>query len=299
MNTKLFLYNFKLKLITVRVASNKLKHILDFFHSELNGIYPTSEIEAMTAIAVYSVLGFSKTDMVLRAEENLNQSDLLKLYDCAKDLKNHVPLQYILKEAWFYNLKFYVNNNVLIPRPETEELVDVIIKENKTTHSFLDIGTGSGCIPVSIKKNSSSATVSACDISKAALQVAQKNAENHKTNIHFFEKDILNESIAGKFDVIISNPPYIKKEEAATLSKQVIEHEPHLALFTGEDDIVFYKKIIDLCKTSLNEKGHLYFELNPLTANSVKDYALNSNLFSSVELLKDMSGNVRFLRAEK
>lgn len=283
----------------MRVASNKLKDVLKFFHSELKDVYDTSEVEAMINLAVHSVLGFSKTDVILKAEENLNQSDLLKLYDCAKDLKKHIPLQYILKEAWFYNLKFHVNQNVLIPRPETEELADLIIKENKHSNSFLDIGTGSGCIPVSIKKNISSAKVYACDISKEALQVAQKNADTHKTDIHFFETDILNESISEKFDVIVSNPPYIKKDEAASLSKSVIEFEPHLALFTGDDEIIFYKKIIDACKVSLNEKGRLYFELNPITADKVKDYALNSNLFSGVELLKDMSGNARFLKATK
>jgi release factor glutamine methyltransferase len=283
----------------VRVASNKLKHILDFFYSELKGIYENPEIEAMAAIAVHSVLGFSKTDMVLKGDENINQSDLLKLYDCVKDLKKQVPLQYILKEAWFYNLKFYVNRNVLIPRPETEELVDLIIKENKNAKSFLDLGTGSGCIPISIKKNIPSANVSGCDISTTALKVARKNAEDNQTEIHFFERDVLSENFSGTFDVIVSNPPYIKKEEAGSLSKQVIEHEPHLALFTGNDDIIFYKKIIDLCNTVLNKKGLLYFELNPLTAEKVKDYAHTSNLFSSAELLKDMSGNLRFLKCQK
>lgn len=283
----------------MRVASNRLKHILDFFYSELKDIYETTEIEAMAAMAVHSVLGFSKTDMILKADENINQSDLLKLYDCVKDLKKQIPLQYILKEAWFYHLKFYVDKNVLIPRPETEELVDLIIKENKNAKSFLDIGTGSGCIPVSIKKNIPLANISACDISTNALQVAHKNAENNKTEIQFFKIDVLNESFSGRFDIIVSNPPYIKKEEAGSLSKQVIEHEPHLALFAENDDIIFYKKIIDLCKTVLNKNGLLYFELNPLTAEKVKDYALTSNLFSNVELLKDMSGKFRFLKGLK
>lgn len=285
----------------MRVASNKLKHISDFFYSELKGIYEISEIEAIINTAAHSVLGFSKTDLILKAEENINQSDLLKLYDCAKDLKRHIPLQYILKEAWFYNLKFFVNPSVLIPRPETEELVDLIIRENKTEKSFLDIGTGSGCFAVSLKKNIPKANVYACDISAEVLRTAEKNAEFHKTEIDFFQTNILNaKQFPESFDVIVSNPPYIKKEEAKTMSEQVLEHEPHLALFVeGNDEIIFYKKIIDVCKPSLNKNGKLYFELNPLTAEAVKNYALSSALFSSVELIKDMSRNVRFLKAVK
>src|SRR5690349_22408687 len=137
----------------MRIAGNKVNHIIGFFHSELASVYEPGEIDAMMFTALQKYLGFTRTDVLRRSEENLNQSDLLKLYDCVKDLKKQIPLQYILKEAWFYNLKFYVNKHVLIPRPETEELVDLIIKENKNAKSFLDLGTGSGCIPISIKKN--------------------------------------------------------------------------------------------------------------------------------------------------
>jgi release factor glutamine methyltransferase len=289
----------------MRVAGNKLKHIADFFYNELGSVYDKPEIEAMLKTAVHHVLGYSSSEMIRNQNENVNQSDLLKLYDCAKDLKKHIPLQYILKETWFYNLKLYVNSHVLIPRPETEELVELILKENPDARSVLDIGTGSGCIPVSIKKNLPNAGVSACDISKEALKVATKNAEMNGVAVSFFETDILNGRLAQKtiiheYDVIISNPPYIKLSEKSTMTNNVVDHEPHLALFVeGNDDIIFYREIIDLCMTRLSKKGKLYFELNPLTAISVKEYALNSKLFEKVELVKDMSGALRFFKATK
>lgn len=288
----------------MRIAGNKLKHIIGFFHSELKDSYPNSEIEAMLGSALEKVLGFSKTEIISKTEENINQSDLLKLYDCAKDLKKNIPLQYILGEAWFYDLKFKVNAHVLIPRPETEELVDLILKENKSALSALDIGTGSGCIPVTLKKNLPGTEVFACDISKEALMVAKTNAEANTVQVNFFEADVLAETIFENINapvaLIVSNPPYIKESEKVKMEKNVLEHEPHLALFVkGEDAIIFYKKIIDLCSASLAKKGKLYFELNPLTANEVDDYAKRSNLFDATFLIKDMSGTLRFFKAIK
>ncbi len=289
----------------MKVAGNKVRHIADLFFSELKTVYDEGEIEAILKTAFEFYLGFRVNEIKLRAEENVNQSDLLKLYTCCELLQTGKPLQYILNEAWFYNIKFYVNENVLIPRPETEELVDIIINESTNRKTLLDIGAGSGCIPVSIKANLKNIEVSACDISPDAIDAAKKNAEINKVLIKFFEADALDSETFIKkagttFDIIVSNPPYIKESEKNALSKNVIEHEPHLALFVGEEDeIIFYKKIIVLCKKILNPKGLLYFELNPITANDVKEYAFKSNLFNSIELLKDMSGKVRFLRAER
>ena len=287
----------------MKVAGNKVKHIVDFFHSELDSIYGEGEVSALVNTAFEFYLQFEPNQVSIRNEEHLNQSDLLKVYDCAKLLKTGKPIQYVLNEAWFYNLKFYVNKHVLIPRPETEELVDLIIKENVDCKSLLDIGTGSGCIPVSIKKNISICQVFACDISVEALKVAKRNAELSKVEINLFEVDVLNENefiskCPKKFDVMVSNPPYIKSNEKSTLHQNVIGHEPHVALFVNdEDDIIFYKKIINLSAKLLETKGKLYFELNPLTASQVKEYALKSNLFLQVELIADMSGKSRFLKA--
>jgi release factor glutamine methyltransferase len=289
----------------MRIASNKLKDMISFYFSELKANYETSEIEAMLELAAEQYIGFSKTDLLTKSNENLNQSDVLKLYDCCKALKQNIPIQYILKNAWFYQFKFYVDESVLIPRPETEELVDMIIKENKNAFSFLDIGTGSGCIPVSIKKNIPAAAVFACDISPKALEVATKNALQNQVQVTYFEANVLDighfvKLTNQRFDVIVSNPPYIKESEKNLLAKNVFQHEPHLALFVeGTDDIVFYKRIVDICNDRLNSGGCLYFELNPLTAELVKDYAVASTLFKHVELFKDMSGKTRFLKAIK
>ncbi len=289
----------------MRLPNNSLSALIAFYHSELKSIYESSEIDAIVELVLEHYLKYSKTDIIVKRNENINQSDLLKLYFCCKELKNNTPIQYVLKEAWFYNLKFYVNQHVLIPRPETEELVDIILKENKEALSFLDIGTGSGCIPIAIKNTNNKSNVYACDISADALLVAKKNSELNKTPVTFIELDILNnkeveERITSTFDVIISNPPYIKFDEKNLLSDHVINNEPHLALFVnGTDDILFYKMIIDLCRQKLNATGKLYFELNPLTAGDVLLYANNSKLFKHVELIKDMSGKMRFLRAQK
>jgi release factor glutamine methyltransferase len=289
----------------MRLPNNSLSALIAFYQSELNSAYEKSEIDAIVELVLEHYLNYSKTDIIVKRNENINQSDLLKLYFCCKELKNNTPIQYVLKEAWFYNLKFYVNQHVLIPRPETEELVDVILKENKEALSFLDIGTGSGCIPIAIKNTNNKSNVYACDISADALLVAKKNSEINEILIHLIEVDILNnkaveEKFETTFDVIISNPPYIKFDEKDQLSKNVTDNEPHIALFVnGADDILFYKKIIDLCKQKLNSGGKLYFELNPLTAEDVLAYANNSKIFKHTELIKDMSGKLRFLRAVK
>lgn len=289
----------------MRVSGNKLKHVLDFYHTELKGIYSEDEIEELFAMAAEHYLGFSKKDLLFKKEENLNQSDLIKIYDCGKDLKKQIPIQYLLGETYFYNLKFLVNSNVLIPRPETEELVDLILKENKVISSLLDIGTGSGCIPISIKKNREKANSFACDISGGALATAKKNAKLNATEIIFFEANALNtdslkKSLKEKIEIIVSNPPYIKHSEKLLMHKNVLEHEPHLALFVEDEDaIIFYKRIIDFCEEGLKSTGKLYFELNPLTAELVKNYAIDSKIFQSCELLNDMSGKQRFFRGVK
>ncbi len=289
----------------MRVASNKLKDIINFYHVELGLFYNSSEIDAIVRVTLNHFLGFSPTDIISKLKSNVNQSDLIKLYDCCKLLSKQLPLQYVLGEIWFYNLRFKVNSNVLIPRPETEELVDIIVKENSLANSFLDVGSGSGCIPISIKKAIPMAVVYGCDISDETLALATENALLNNADVLFFKTDVLDtsnfeKSLQVPVDVIVSNPPYIKISEKATSSKQVINHEPHLALFVeGNDDIVFYKNIIDASKTLLNKNGHLYFELNPLTANDVKLYATNSGLFKYAEIIKDMSGNNRFFKAVK
>ncbi|MBK7818274.1 MAG: peptide chain release factor N(5)-glutamine methyltransferase [Sphingobacteriaceae bacterium] len=260
----------------MRVAGNKLKHLVSFFRSELHKLYSNDEIDELAFRVFEHFLNFKREDLQLREEELINQSQLLLIYDAVKELATAKPLQYVLGEAYFYKYIFEVNEHVLIPRPETEELVEMIFNQNKEfSGSILDLGTGSGCIPISLKCLLPKARVEACDISDEALTLAKRNAGRNRAEVSFFNGDILGlpDSVS-HYDIIVSNPPYIKRSESDQIHDNVKKHEPHLALFVdGDDSIIFYKKIIDLCANNLNSKGKLYFELNPLTANEVKAYA--------------------------
>ncbi len=287
----------------MKVASNLLADVLAYSKTALNHLYEDAEIEAQFFLIAESILKQSTKQLRSNLQQRINQSDLIELYNAIKETSTGKPLQYVIKKAWFYNLEFNVNEHVLIPRPETEELVDIVLKENKNIKSLIDIGTGSGCIPISIKHNQSAATIFAIDIIKDALEVATKNAKHNNTEINFIEADILSgkglERLEQQYDVIISNPPYIKISEKKSIHKNVLDFEPHLALFVeGDDEIIFYKKIIDFSLFKLSKNGKLYFELNPLTANEVKFYALSLNFFKNVSIKKDMSGKERFLVCE-
>jgi release factor glutamine methyltransferase len=289
----------------MRVASNKVRDLVTFFRDELKDIYTVSEIEFIIQQSFHFYLNFSKTELITKKEENMNQSDLLLLYDCCKALKAHKPLQYILKEVEFYHLKFKINPTVLIPRPETEELVELITKDlsSRPALKILDIGTGSGCIAISLKNNLENSSVFAVDISTEALEVAKENAVVNKTEVAFIKLDILDKIESAHlevFDVVVSNPPYIAKAEASQMHTRVKDFEPHLALFVEDaDPLVFYKRIIDFCEKHLNKPGNLYFELNPLYADAILQYANDSKQFRNIQLVNDLSGNTRFLKAVK
>lgn len=291
----------------MRIASNKLQDLIDFYFTELQHLYSKDEINLLVQFACRHYLKFSPAEITLKKKENINQSDVIKLYDCCLALKNNQPIQYILGETEFYKLNFKLNQYVLIPRPETEELVELIIndchKRDLETVDILDIGTGSGCIPITLKKNLEDANVSALDVSHKALEIAQKNAILNNATVIFNQTDILSsdaEYSLDTYDVIVSNPPYIAKKEAAGMHTRVKNNEPALALFVEDDDaMIFYKRIIALCQKHLNAGGELYFELNPLFAEKIKTLALQSKLFSEVNVLKDLSGNLRFLKAVK
>lgn len=286
----------------MKVKSNKISDMYLFYHEQLQDIYSKNEINELLYISFSHVLNFSREDMQLRKDEFLNQSDLIIVYDIAKDLATKKPIQYVLNEAWFYGEKYFVNENVLIPRPETEELVELICNENKLTAlTLLDIGTGSGCIPISIKKKKSDWNVHAIDVSKAALEVARKNSADLKTPISFYEIDILKtQSIENlTFDIIVSNPPYIAKNEAHTMNDNVLEFEPHLALFVENNvPLLFYKVISDFAQANLNQGGKLYFEINQRLGKEVIEL-LERKGFSNVLLHKDLSGNDRMVSANK
>jgi len=273
-----------------------------FYYEQLQGIYSKDEINELLYISFSHVLNFSREDMQLRKDEFLNQSDLIIVYDIAKDLATKKPIQYILHEAWFFGDRYFVNENVLIPRPETEELVELICNENpKKSLTLLDIGTGSACIPISIKKKKNDWNVFAVDVSKAALEVAIRNSVDLNAPITFYEIDILKTQTIEKlnFDIIVSNPPYIAKNEAHTMNDTVLQYEPHLALFVENNDpLLFYKVIADFALTNLNSSGKLYFEINQRLGNEVIEL-LKKKGFSNVLLHKDLSGNDRMVSANK
>lgn len=288
----------------MRVASNKISDVMDFYKKELHEIYDSEELKALINHCFAHYLHQTPADLMVKQNEGINQSDLLKLYDCCLELKTNKPYQYVLGQTEFYGSSFNVNSSVLIPRPETEELVELIIKENShlKNRKILDIGTGSGCIAITLKKNLI-AEVTALDVSAKALKTAADNAALNKTEIALIEANVLDknsEKLITNFDIVVSNPPYISEKEMASMHKRVKLFEPHEALFVSDNDgVLFYRRIIELCQTHLNRGGKLYLELNPDFANEVKDLALKSKQFERVEIVKDLSGNLRFLKAVK
>jgi release factor glutamine methyltransferase len=280
----------------MKVRSNKISDIIEFYHVSLNSLYEQGEIDELIFMAFEHVLQFSREQLRLSKNECINQSDLIEIYDIAKALSMGKPIQQLLQKAWFYQDEYFINEHVLIPRPETEELVELIKLENTSNHlSLLDIGTGSGCIPLALKKNKPNWDIHALDVSEKALEVANMNAQRLNRNIHFHRFDILVSEldIERKFDVIVSNPPYISKIETHTLQQQVVDFEPHLALFVeDENPFLFYEKIILFAKQHLNQKGKLYFEINQKFGAEIKTL-LQKNNFSDVRVLKDINQNDR------
>jgi release factor glutamine methyltransferase len=239
-----------------------------------------------------------------KKETALCDTQLSHYQEIESRLANNEPVQYILGEADFYGLKFNVNSSVLIPRSETEELVAWVIetaKENPSLQTVLDIGTGSGCIPITLKKEMPQLSVSALDVSDEALETALGNAKKNKVEVGFLEADILEEKswkVLQRFNIIISNPPYIPLREKALMPQQVLENEPHLALFTtDEDPLIFYRKIAEFAHNHLHEEGYLFFECNEFNVEEVKEVVLKIG-FIQVEIKKDMQGKDRMIRAQ-
>jgi release factor glutamine methyltransferase len=289
----------------MRIASNKIADILRFFRSELADLYETGEIDSFIAYCFEEYLGMHRASITLNKESTVSESELLKFSFAVKYLKQQQPIQYIIGKADFYRLKLAVNEHVLIPRPETEELVDIIIKEfssNKEKKvTILDIGTGSGCIAIALKKHIPFSEIHALDVSKEALEVAKKNAQLNSTTIHFHELNVLaipeNNSISStKFDIIVSNPPYITLSEKETMHKNVTDHEPNLALFVKDyEPLLFYTHICKFALNALNKGGKLYFEINQQYGDETKQL-LEQKGFTNVELIKDLNNNYRIVK---
>jgi release factor glutamine methyltransferase len=276
-----------------------LLKIRDFFHISLMEYYASDEIQTFFYYYCEIVLQMSKIDVALNPDYHVSEQDWQILMQDIQRLKRFEPIQYIYGVAHFYKLKFKVNAHVLIPRPETEELVDLILKQTSSNHlNILDVGTGSGCIAISLASNLSNAHVYAMDISEQALKIAHENAEMHQVKIQFLKQDvlILNE-LPEKFDIIVSNPPYVRELEKNEMHANVLDFEPKLALFVSDDDpLVFYRKIAALAFQNLNPNGRLYFEINQYLGDETVQ-VIQSAGFNNVKLIPDFLGQNRFIFA--
>jgi release factor glutamine methyltransferase len=273
------------------LIDNSVATLESYLLKELGSIMEPREASGVVAILFDAYKNWSRADVVMHKTSSLHESDLLKFHFALKRLKSGEPVQYITGITWFYGMPFQVNPSVLIPRPETEELVrEILNRKGKTSGlKVLDIGTGSGCIAIALKKNLAKAIVLACDKSEEALAVCASNATANDVELEVIQLDILQQnSFKVKFDIIVSNPPYITQSEKSDMDTRVKDHEPSLALFVpDEDPLLFYKRIIALSKEILQPGGLLAFEIH-------KDYGpqmlqlMEENSFENIELIKDM-----------
>ncbi len=261
-------------------------------------LYDEREAASITSILLTETLGMSKEDVVNMSKQEADKERYGLIKERLHRLMENEPIQYIIGQVSFMNVELKVDAAVLIPRPETEELVNWIVKDGITPESVLDIGTGSGCIALALKDAFVDAEVSAWDVSKAALDVAQGNARINVLDVRFEQKDILSSNADGKkYDLIVSNPPYVLDADACLLADNVVQYEPSEALFIPDDDpLVFYRAIADFSFGSLKKNGRLFFEIDEKMGNAVLELLCSSG-FNKVELRQDLSGKDRMVRA--
>lgn len=282
----------------------QIKKYRDYFVETLTPIYDAIEAESFFYLILENNHQMKRIDLALQPDSTFSEKQIEVWNAILAKLQQEIPIQYILGKTHFYGLDFEVDENVLIPRQETEELVEWIItnqQTNKPTNQqILDIGTGSGCIAISLAKNLTSAKVYAIDVSEKALNVAQKNADLNQVEVTFINQNILEtEDLQASFDIIVSNPPYVRNLEKAEIKKNVLAHEPHLALFVEDHDaLIFYRKIAELAQKNLKANGQLYFEINQYLGKEMVDL-LESMGFVAVALRKDIYGNDRMIMATK
>ena len=280
----------------------KIKELQNTFHNQLDVLYVKEEVDSFFFILIERYYEITRIQLAMDANLSIHNSE--KIIKALELLKQEIPIQYIIGETEFYGLVFNVNEDVLIPRPETEELVDWVVSEFKTKKTrlrVLDIGTGSGCVAISLAKNLSDIEVYAMDVSEKALEVAKINAELNVVDVEFLELDILKtESIRDlEFDVIVSNPPYVREKEKEKMKSNVLDNEPHLALFVkDEDPLLFYNAITKFACQNLKNSGKLFFEINEFLGSNMIDL-LNKNHFESIELRQDIFKKDRMIKGVK
>ncbi|UCE93893.1 MAG: peptide chain release factor N(5)-glutamine methyltransferase [Flavobacteriaceae bacterium] len=280
----------------------RINSIKRLFHDKLKSYYPEQEINSFFHLLAENYLNKSRLKLALEPELNLDQKESNLFLTALSKLEKEYPIQYIIGHTEFMGMKFRVNEDVLIPRPETEELIHWILESapQKTMLSIIDIGTGSGCIPITLAKQLPDTRIEAMDISKEALQIASENASKNEVIVNFTHCDILQlKSFSRPYDIIVSNPPYVRKSEKTEMKNNVLKYEPDLALFVeDEDPLIFYRKIGELAIKSLNKSGYLFFEINQYMAEELIKL-LKGMGFESVELKKDIFGTDRMIRALK
>ena len=279
-----------------------MQKTIQYIRAELAPFYPETEITGFIQLIMNSVLGLSYTQMVMEKDRVLETFESDRIKAIVERLKTHEPIQYILGVAEFFGLELNVQPGVLIPRPETEELVDWICKTKiPKIAKMLDIGTGSGCIPLALKNELPAAEVMAVDVSENALLIATENAQKHQLEVTFELADILkwHERSWPPFDVIVSNPPYVMEREKKQMEANVLEYEPGLALFVSDTDpLIFYRTIAQFASKQLNESGYLFFEINENLGDEMVELVKQLG-FKSIELRRDLNGKNRMLRCRK
>ncbi|RAR51095.1 peptide chain release factor N(5)-glutamine methyltransferase [Flavobacterium lacus] len=277
------------------------KEIKSSFRSNLSPFFDEQEIDSFFYLVLEKFHQLKRVDLALQPSLKVSESGLEQWNAVLEQLKTQQPIQYILGETYFCDLVFKVNEHTLIPRPETEELVYWILEELKQknqNYAIVDIGTGTGCIPITLKKNLPESTVFGLDISEEALSVARENATTNEVEVKFMQKNILETSdLQHQFDVIVSNPPYVRNLEKAEIKTNVLAFEPHLALFVSDDEpLIFYRKIAELARKNLKQNGLLFFEINQYLGKETVELLQNLG-FATIELRKDIYGNDRMIRA--
>ena len=273
---------------------NYIKDILPYFLNVLFKNYEKNEIKSLAYITIQKIIGLDKSETIINSNKKLVDFQIKKINNILTRLKNNEPIQYILNESKFYNLDFKLNNNVLIPRPETEELVKIAL--NHTFNDVLDIGTGSGCIAITLAKNTN-ANITGIDICKNAILTAKENSRINNVKVNFLKKNIFNYNTTKKFDLIISNPPYVLESEKILINKNVIDYEPHNALFVNDNNpLIFYKKIISFGKKRLKNNGLILFEINEKKDQDIFNLFQKEGYFG-IKIFKDIFNKNRFVKA--
>ena len=277
-----------------------LKSFKKYFHDELKNLYSLEELDSLFFILINYYLEISKIAYIQNPQKQLNESNFKKIVSKIKLLKQNMPIQYIIGEVVHKTLKFHLDKNVLIPRPETEELCNWVISSTNKNNRILDIGTGSGFIAIILKKFINDCEVEAWDNSKEALKVAKKNAKINNVEIDFKQVDIIENNISSsRFDVIVSNPPYVDNCEKNQINSRVKDYEPANAIFVDHDDnMIFYKKIIEKSDRLLKQNGVIYFESHSSRINILENM-LKINNFKRIIIKEDLFGKKRMISAQK